>query len=164
MIERTALIGSERYSVKWTEAGETLVANVNGRNYQLLIRRLGAGGYWFGWDGHTAEAVVSDGEQGYDVTLGGHRVHIEFPDPRQLRRHRHTTQSGIVEVRAPMPGKIVRILISPGEDVTENQGIVVMEAMKMQNEIRSPKPGKLLELAVVQGNAVGMGDLIARVE
>jgi biotin carboxyl carrier protein len=62
-----------------------------------------------------------------------------------------------------MPGKIVRVLRSQGDEVEPRQGIIVMEAMKMQNEIRSPKRGKILELKVAAGDAVNMGDVIARV-
>jgi len=63
-----------------------------------------------------------------------------------------------------MPGKIVRILRAQGDEVEPNQGIVVMEAMKMQNEIRSPKRGKVAQLSVKEGDAVKLGDPIAQVE
>jgi biotin carboxyl carrier protein len=60
-----------------------------------------------------------------------------------------------------MPGKIVRVLASEGENVEAKQGIVVMEAMKMQNEIRSDRSGRVIKLAVSGGETVGSGDLIA---
>jgi biotin carboxyl carrier protein len=63
-----------------------------------------------------------------------------------------------------MPGKIVRILRRQGDEVEANQGLVVMEAMKMQNEIRSPKRGKVAQLNIAEGDAVKLGDLIAQVE
>ena len=164
MKESTALLAGERYTVKWMESGDTVEVTVNGRHYRLSIRSLGAGGYWFGREGRSVEAIVSEAGQGFEITLGGHRFHVEFPDSGELRRSKSSTHGGISEIRAPMPGKIVRVMASAGDDVLENQGIVVMEAMKMQNEIRSPKSGRILELRVIEGNAVGMGDLIARVE
>ena len=63
-----------------------------------------------------------------------------------------------------MPGKIVRILCAADDRVEARQGIVVMEAMKMQNEIRSPKAGRVVQLNVREGDTVKLGDLIAQVE
>jgi biotin carboxyl carrier protein len=89
---------------------------------------------------------------------------VEFLESnKRAARHRGSAAGGIVEVRAPMPGKIVRVLRSTGE-VKAREGIVVIEAMKMQNEIRSPKDGRIVEISVAEGDALASGDLIARVE
>ena len=63
-----------------------------------------------------------------------------------------------------MPGKVVKLLVAEGAEVQANQGIVVLEAMKMQNEIKSPKQGVVRKLDVTQGAAVNAGDLLATVE
>jgi biotin carboxyl carrier protein len=63
-------------------------------------------------------------------------------------------------VTAPMPGKIVRVLSAPGEKVEAGQGLLVIEAMKMQNEIRSPKSGTIERLAK-EGNTVQAGEILA---
>jgi biotin carboxyl carrier protein len=63
-----------------------------------------------------------------------------------------------------MPGRVVRVLVAAGEDVVEQQGIVVIEAMKMQNELKSPKTGKVVRVAVAPGDTVGAGDVLAVVE
>jgi biotin carboxyl carrier protein len=63
-----------------------------------------------------------------------------------------------------MPGKIVRVLQTEGAQIEAHQGIVVMEAMKMQNEIKAPKGGRIAKLNVAAGDAVNLGDLIAQVE
>jgi Acetyl/propionyl-CoA carboxylase, alpha subunit len=67
-------------------------------------------------------------------------------------------------VRAPMPGKVVRLLVAEGAEVNANQGLLVMEAMKMQNEIKSPKKGVVRKLSVAEGVAVNSGDLLASIE
>jgi len=67
-------------------------------------------------------------------------------------------------VRAPMPGKVIKVLVAEGTEVLVNQGIVVLEAMKMQNEIKSPKNGIVRKLAVTDGAPVNSGDLLATVE
>ena len=63
-----------------------------------------------------------------------------------------------------MPGKVIKLLVAEGAEVQANQGIVVLEAMKMQNEIKSPKKGVVRKLGVTEGAAVNSGDLLATVE
>jgi biotin carboxyl carrier protein len=63
-----------------------------------------------------------------------------------------------------MPGKVVRILTTPGAQVKAGQGIVVIEAMKMQNELRSPRDGKITAILVQEGKAVNAGEVVAVVE
>jgi biotin carboxyl carrier protein len=72
--------------------------------------------------------------------------------------------SGKVVVTAPMPGKVVRILVTPGTEVTEGQGLVVVEAMKMENELRSPKAGKVLEVFAKEGSTVEANAKLLSVE
>ena len=165
MKERTAVIGGEHYTVTWSESGGTLEATVNGRQYRLHVRKLEDGGFWFGWDDRSAEVIAVPRDEAYDVGINGQQVRVEFLESnKRLRRQGGGSHSGIVEIRAPMPGKIVRVLLSESQEVKAKQGIVVIEAMKMQNEIRSPKAGRIAELTVSPGDAVGLGDLIARVE
>ena len=165
MRERTAVIGNEHVAITWTESGGTLKATVNGREYELEVRRLGAGAFWFGWNGRSAEGVVTPQNEGYGVSINGHHIHVEFLESSK-RPHRQgaAADSGAVDVRAPMPGKVVRVLAGRLDQVRAQQGIVIIEAMKMQNEIRSPKEGRIVELKVAEGDAVGLGQLIARVE
>ena len=84
--------------------------------------------------------------------------------PSVLRRARQHGLEGVAEIRAPMPGKIVKLLVGEGAEVRANQGLLVVEAMKMQNEVKSPKGGTVRKLAVKEGDAVGSGDLLATVE
>ena len=165
MKERTAVIGSERVSIAWTESGNALKATVNGREYELEFRRVGLQAFWFGWKGRSAEAVVTPKAEGYEVSINGHHMQVEFLESsKRLHRQSTTLDSGVVEVRAPMPGKVVRVLAGKSDSVRAQQGILVIEAMKMQNEIRAPKAGRIVELTVKEGDAVALGQLIARVE
>ncbi|MGH7905997.1 MAG: biotin/lipoyl-containing protein, partial [Candidatus Binataceae bacterium] len=68
------------------------------------------------------------------------------------------------ELRAMMPGRVVSVLIEPGEVVEAGQGLVVVEAMKMENELRSPKPGKIAAVKVVAGQTVEKNDLLVIIE
>jgi biotin carboxyl carrier protein len=71
---------------------------------------------------------------------------------------------GRQEILAPMPGKVIRVLAAVGDAVEAGQGLLVVEAMKMQNEIRSPKSGKVERLLVKEGQNVNAGEVLAWVE
>jgi len=98
--------------------------------------------------------------------VGSERYAAVLRDPRSFRSRRQTTDSlgGAKSLLAPMPGKVVRVLLNERDTVESGQGIVVVEAMKMQNEIKSPKRGIVRKLAVTQGDAVNAGDVLAIVE
>ncbi len=72
--------------------------------------------------------------------------------------------SGTQEIVAPMPGKVVRVLVAAGDEVKVRQGLVVVEAMKMENELRSPKDGRVKEVRVQQGTSVEAGRVLVVVE
>ena len=71
---------------------------------------------------------------------------------------------GVQPVVAPMPGRVVRVLVSPGDEVAARQGVVVVEAMKMENELRSPKAGKVKEVNVTPGTSVEAGRVLVVIE
>jgi acetyl/propionyl-CoA carboxylase alpha subunit len=97
--------------------------------------------------------------------VGSTRYSTEVRDPRSLRgRGRQVDDSGAKKLTAPMPGKVVRLLVSAGAEVEAGDGVLVVEAMKMQNEIKSPKKGTIQKILVSEGAAVNAGDVLAIVE
>jgi len=164
MKHRSAIIGGKNVDVSWSETESTIDAVVDGRTYKIEKRRVGSEILWVGVNGVSLEIAVTPTDSGYDVSIRGNRIPVEFVDSRRKFRRQGAASDGMAAIRAPMPGKIVRILRAQGDVVEAHQGIVVMEAMKMQNEIRSPKRGKVVQLNVAQGDAVRLGDLIAQVE
>ena len=98
-----------------------------------------------------------------EIILGGQRFPIEVRDLRSLRARRRGAVGGEGprKVVAPMPGKIIRVLVAERSEVEAGQGIVVVEAMKMQNELKSPKKGVVAKLLVSEGAAVNAGDALA---
>lgn len=99
------------------------------------------------------------------VWVGSRRFAAEVRDPRSLRsRIRATDDHGPKKLTAPMPGKVVRVLVSPGTEVEAGAGVLVVEAMKMQNEVKSPKKGVIQKILVTEGTAVNAGDVLAIVE
>jgi biotin carboxyl carrier protein len=145
-------------------AGNVVEAQIGDRKYVLEARAVQPGLYWLNWENRSIEVVVTEKTGSYLVMLGGRQVMVELGDLRTALRHAHQGQQGTVQVRAPMPGKVIRVLLKEGDSVQENQGILVMEAMKMQNEIKSPKSGTIKKIGVTAGSAVNSGDLLAEVE
>lgn len=107
--------------------------------------------------------VSSDGVR---IWVNGESYLVEVSDPRSFRgrRKRSDSEAGPRKLIAPMPGKVVRVLVSDASEVEAGQGIMVIEAMKMQNEIKSPKKGRVQKIAVQSGASVNAGDLLAVVE
>ena len=96
------------------------------------------------------------------LQTGPHEFTAEVQDPRawQGRKHGAAEIEGQQQIVAPMPGKVIRLLVKVGDEVQAGQGLVVVEAMKMQNEIRSPKTGKVERLQVKEGQAVNAGEVL----
>jgi acetyl/propionyl-CoA carboxylase alpha subunit len=103
---------------------------------------------------------------GHGVVISGRRFGFEVDDPRSLqgRRGAGAGTEGPRPLKAPMPGRVVRMLVQVGEEVAEGQGMVVIEAMKMQNELKSPKAGRVMRVGVAVGDTVGSGDVLVVVE
>jgi biotin carboxyl carrier protein len=158
---------------------------INGKNYRLELSR--EDNRWScRVDGRTVEVdavqVRSDvlslriGNLAYEVKcervageiylwVGSERFAAQIRDPRSLRgRSRAADDQGPKKLTAPMPGKVVRILVAQGATVEAGSGVLVVEAMKMQNEIKSPKKGTIQKIMVGEGTAVNSGDVLAIVE
>ena len=118
-------------------------------------------------DGQSFEIHVAPGPDGtLKLQCGPHEFAAEVVDPRAWRGRRHgaVEAEGRQPITAPMPGKVIRLLIKAGDEVEAGQGVVVVEAMKMQNEIRSPKKGKVERVLAKEGQTVNAGDILAWVE
>jgi len=98
--------------------------------------------------------------------VGNQRYAVELRDLRSLRNLKDGArrQQGSSKLTAPMPGKVVRLLVNEKDKVEAGQGVVVVEAMKMQNEIKSPKKGIVQRLTAAEGSSVNAGDVLAIVE
>ncbi len=100
------------------------------------------------------------------MVIGSARYAVDVQDPRSLRTRRAIAgvESGPQKIKAPMPGKIVRLLVGEKDEVKAGQGVIVMEAMKMQNEMKSPKDGKVQKILTAEGSTVNAGDTLAIIE
>jgi len=101
-----------------------------------------------------------------NVVVGQERFSASVRDPRSFRSRRRSgaSEQGVMKIKAPMPGKVVRILAPAGTQVEMGQSVVVIEAMKMQNELKAPKTGVVKKINVEEGAAVDAGQALAEVE
>ena len=107
--------------------------------------------------------VSRTGEQLEIVTSGRKHV-ISIADPRDRRAGKQITAGGPMEIRAQMPGKVIKLLVAPGDPVETGQGVIIVEAMKMQNEMKSPKNGVVSRIQAQEGATVGMGESLMTIE
>jgi biotin carboxyl carrier protein len=110
--------------------------------------------------------ILDTSSEGDAVIIDGHRIPFAIDDPRSLRARRGAGAGadGPKAVKAPMPGRVVRVLVAVGDEVAAQQGLIVIEAMKMQNELKSPKAGRVARVAAQQGETVQSGDILIIVE
>jgi len=116
-------------------------------------------------------SVLLDGTS-YDVRIAGsvvevgdRRFHIDVIDPRDWRQSASAAAAGgRQQVIASMPGKVVRVLVAEGDEMEAGQGLVVVEAMKMQNEMQAPKSGRVTSVTVAAGDTVAAGQVLVVIE
>lgn len=146
-----------------TREGGRLLWRLDGRLVDADAVKVGEDTYSILLGGHAFEVSVHESQDGLRVHAGGQEFSAVIVDPRAWQgRHGHAVEvEGKLQVLAPMPGKIVRLLVAQGETVQAGQGIVVVEAMKMQNEVRSAKSGRIEKLLVAEGKTVNAGEVVA---
>jgi biotin carboxyl carrier protein len=158
--DKTRIVELERIADRWhiTLDGQPLDADavqIAPNIFSILLR------------GQSHEIRVTPSPNGrLTLQTGLEEFTAEVVDPRAWsgRRHSALEAEGRQQVVAPMPGKVVRLLVKAGDTVEAGQGLLVIEAMKMQNEIRSPKSGVVERLLAQEGQAVNAGEILAWVE
>jgi biotin carboxyl carrier protein len=139
-----------------------LKCSVDGRVLQVDVRVLEPGVMSLVVEGRQYRCILDDD----GVVIDGRRYGFAVEDPRSLQGRRGSAggTQGPRPVKAPMPGRVVRLLVKVGDEVAEGQGVVVIEAMKMQNELKTAKPGRVVKVGVSVGDTVGAGDVLVVVE
>lgn len=165
-----ATIDGVLHKVALSRENGNLSCQINGQAVAADIRFPQPGVLSLLIDGQSYEIRSEDTADGSSVILkhGGktQRYSCTLRDPRALkgRRSGQDAATGPKKITAPMPGKVVRILAPAGATVEAGQGIIVIEAMKMQNELKAPKNGKVVKILSTEGSAVNPGDTLAIIE
>ena len=141
-------------------------AEISDRVYSLEVREIEPDAYMFFLNVHVHECRVNASKSAFDVSIHGRNYSITIVDPKRLRSGQNSDQHhhGVAEIVAPMPGKVVRVQTEAGAAVEKGAGVVVVEAMKMQNEMKSPRDGVVVSIKVKPGDTVNAGDVLAVVE
>jgi biotin carboxyl carrier protein len=147
------------------DKGELRVA-LEGRESVLEVRASGPGRYWWLEGTRVVTAEVEGAAPKLSVATSGQVLAVEIADAQAaalaaVAARAGAKATGPVAMRAPMPGRVVKILAKAGEEVKAGRGVLVVEAMKMENEIRAPRDGRVREIRVSEGTAVEAGqDLV----
>ena len=153
-------------TIEISRSGDCVSAAIDGRSYDLEVSQPESNVYLLRHDGRIFEITVDRHDSGVAAALRSHRFEYSVSDPRKLRSAGSDGASaqGSVQIKTAMPGKIVRILAEGGRSVAKGDGLLVVEAMKMQNEIKAPKDGVVAEIRVTEGATVAAGDVLAVIE
>jgi biotin carboxyl carrier protein len=156
-------LNGKTHLVELARVGDRLRCTIDGVQQEADAVKIAPGVYSILIEGDSFETRVEPDGRGLRLIVGNNEWHAEVRDPREWRRNRSgaAEAEGRQQVLAPMPGKIVRVLVGAGEAVEAKQGLMVVEAMKMQNEIRSPKSGIVERLMVTEGQTVNAGEVLA---
>ncbi|MGI9069324.1 MAG: biotin/lipoyl-containing protein [Pyrinomonadaceae bacterium] len=147
----------------------SVFAEVDARPYEIEIRELADGQYLL-LDGsriyRCRVEAKRDSPNSFEVVLRGLARDITIIDPKRLRSSQTAGahHPGAAQIISPMPGKIVRVLVEVGAEIETGAGIIVVEAMKMQNEMKSPKAGVVVSINAEAGATVNAGDVLAVID
>lgn len=165
-----AAVEGEKHEIEITREGERIRARVDDRDYELEASEPEPNVYLLKHKGKIFEAFVSpqkNAAEPLSIRVGSAEFDIVIADPKRLRGTSGTggdDASGKVEIKTAMPGKVVRILKAIGDTVEKGEGVIVVEAMKMQNEMKSPKDGTIKDIRVAESDTVGAGDVLVVIE
>lgn len=156
------MLDGHNVRLEWSEDGETFRYRFESQEERLAeVRRVEPGVYLALAEGASYEVKADAGS----VSIAGHTFSVEILDPRRWRRAGASSRGeGRQNIAAPMPGKVVRVLVAEGDQVEAGQGLVVVEAMKMQNEIKATRSGRVVALTAAAGSTVNAGDILVAIE
>jgi len=151
-VKLKAIIGETEQELLLQIVEGRVQARIGARRYDIEAREIDNGSYLLFVGDRVVEFRVDD--------------RIKIVDPKRLRSGQNSTghHHGVAQIVAPMPGKVVRVHVEAGATVEKGAGVIVVEAMKMQNEMKSPRAGVVVSLNVKPGDTVNAGDVLAVLE
>jgi biotin carboxyl carrier protein len=159
-----ATAGGRTARVEVEGGGGRYRVTVDGQVLTIDHRRLGPHDRSLLLDGRSHDVTLARREDVYTVVLGGRALEVQLAEVAGDAVVARARASGPVRLTAPMPGKLVRLLVAVGQEVAAGQGLLVMEAMKMENELKAPRAGRVRDLHVAERQAVETGALLLVLE
>ena len=163
-----AKLADQTYRLEIEDVGKSVYKiSIDGHEFLVDGKKTGRTNYSLIVDNRSFEIEVDNSEDEYRVLVDGRNYRVHMVDERRVRvggaqggRELHGRQ----KVSVPMPGKVIAVLVSEGDAVEKGQGLVIVEAMKMENEVRSPINGEVKEIRVEPGETVEGGAVLVMVE
>jgi len=162
-----AELAALEHDVSLTIEDGRVATEVDDRHYDLELRELSRGEYLLINGSKVYKCRVEPTHtEALEVVIRGRSYEVAIVDPKRLRSGQSSAahHTGAAEIVSPMPGKIVRVLVEAGASVEAGAGIIVVEAMKMQNEMKAPKAGVVVSINAAEGATVNAGDVLAVIE
>jgi biotin carboxyl carrier protein len=159
-----AIVEGEAVRIEVREKGGRFSVTLGSRTLEVDYVETGRDFVSLLLDGESHEVGLSRKGNAYSVVVEGGAFEVVFENAIKGALRQQKAPQGKTRLQAPMPGKVLKVLVASGEEVEEGQAILVIEAMKMENELRSPRGGKVSELPVREGQTVETGALLAVVE
>jgi len=163
-----AKLGEQSYRVEIEETGKSVYrVSVDGNEFVVDGKKTGRTNYSLIVDNRSFEIEVDNAEDEYRVLVDGRSYHVHLVDERRVRVGDGQSDSqiqGRQRVSVPMPGKVIAVLVSEGDVVEKGQGLVIVEAMKMENEVRSPIAATVKEIKVKAGDTVEGGAVLVIID
>jgi len=160
-------IAGKTRTVELTRDGARWQVSLDGASTDVDAIEIAPGIFSVLLNGESHEIRVAPNPDGtLTIHDGPNEFKAEVVDPRAWRGRKHgaVEAEGRQQIVAPMPGKVIRLLVKPGDKVEAGQGLLVVEAMKMQNEVKSPKTGTVEKLLAKESQAVNAGDILAWID
>jgi biotin carboxyl carrier protein len=155
------LIGTEKITIEEADGGFL----VNGVKKEVNVEVLEPGVYSLIVDGRSYEVAVRDEKKGFSVEFESHLIPVKIEDPFKPKGAAGVAAGeGEAVITSPMPGRIVGIKVELGQMVKEGDGVILVEAMKMENELHALKSGKVAKIEVKVGDAVEAGQDLVTIE
>lgn len=157
------------FELEFQEESEQLRVRVGGEELTLDLRRVSQPSlYSLLIDNKSYEVLVESHGEEYDILIGAEMFHLRVQDEWARRlaniQRKAQVETGEVAIKAPMPGAVVSVEVTPGQEVKRGQGVVILAAMKMENEIKSPRAGRVKSVEVQPGQTVEQGRTLVVIE
>ena len=164
-----AELNGEKHEIEIKRDGEKVFAEIDGRSYELEASEPEPNIFLLKNENKIYEIFVSpraNATDPFQVKVKNSEFEINLIDPKRLRSAGSGAEhgEGLAEIKTAMPGKVVRVLAQQGAEIKIGEGVIVVEAMKMQNEMKSPKDGTIKEIRFAEGETVNAGDVLAVIE
>lgn len=158
-----AEINDQKHEITLKREAEKIFAEIDGRSYELEVSEPEPNVFLLKHNNRIYQIYVAPNNT---VSFGNQQFEVNLIDPKRLRTSGEASgqADGTSEIKTAMPGKVVRVLVEHGAEIQKGEGVIIVEAMKMQNEMKSPKDGIVKEIRFAEGATVNAGEVLAVIE